>query len=119
MSDAPDVDVRSAFEALVAGIADLPATLTLPIEPAIRHQGADYTRIELREPKADQVRRAEEQLRSGPGLPHNRRNYEIQLVSAVAGVPFAVAQQMGVATLNVAMGYLDAFLAYGRGIGGI
>ena len=112
-------DIQAAFESLAAGIAELPSSFTLPIDPPIPHSGTAYDQIILREPKADHVRKAEEQLRNGPHLPHNRRNYEMHLVANVSGAPFAVVQQIGVARLNVAMAYLNSFLDYGQGTGAI
>lgn len=117
MTDEIPPDILAAFEALAAGIAEVPASFTLPLDPPIPHSGTTYSEITLREPKADQVRRAEEHLRNGPLLPHNRRNYEMHLVANVSGAPFAVVQQIGIARLNVAVSYLNAFLGYGQGTG--
>jgi hypothetical protein len=112
-----NMDLTGALHEVVDGLANLPASLTIPLDPPIEHAGGTYNQIVLQEPKADQVRQAEEQLRAGAHIPHNQTNFRMHLVSKVAGVPFAVAQQMGVARLNMAMGYLNLFLAYGRGTG--
>lgn len=111
------IDLTGALHEVVDGLANLPASLTIPLDPPIAHAGTSYTQIILQEPKADQVRQAEEQLRAGAHIPHNQTNYRMHLISKVSGVPFAVAQQMGIARLNTAMGYLNLFLAYGRGTG--
>lgn len=119
MSDAPQQSVSEAFDGLLAGIAALPDSLTIPIEPPIAFQGANYTQIVLREPKIDHVRQAQEQLRSGQNIPHNETNYRMHLVSKVAGVPFPVVQQMGVSRINAAMAFLNLFMFAGLGTGSI
>ncbi len=113
-TDAPDIS--GALFSLVEGLSEIPESFTVPIAP-IAHAGTTYTEIVLREPKSDHVRRAQEQLRTGPSLPHNVTNYEMHLIANVSGAPFEVVRQMGVARRRVAMTYLDLFLGYGPGIG--
>src|ERR1700743_2703075 len=89
-------NAEALFAEMLAGINELPASFTVPIEPPIKFNGVDYAELVLREPSTDQVRRAEEQLKFGE-MPHARRNYIMHLIANVSGVPFPVVQKMGVA----------------------
>ena len=111
------VDPTAMFEEVLQNLADLPATMTLPLDPPIEFNGGQYSSLTLREPTADEARKAEEQLRSNPMLPHNRRNRQIHLVSLVSGVPVPVIQKLGVSKLQTAMVYLNLFLDVGHGTG--
>jgi hypothetical protein len=114
MADESPLDLSGAFHEVVEGLANIPSSFTLTLAEPIAHAGTTYSELVLREPKADQVRQAEEQLRTGAHLPSNTRNYEMHLIAKASGAPFGVVQQIGIARLNVAMGYLRLFLAYGR-----
>ena len=107
---------EEAFSELLAGLEQIPASLTIPIDPPVNFGGADYAQIVLREPTVDEVRQAEEQLRFGR-TPHAVRNYEIHLVSKCSGVPLPVIQKMGVSRVLAAMAYISIFLGVGRGTG--
>lgn len=115
MSDPINTD--EIFADLLAGLGQMPASLTIPLEPAISFGGTDYTQIMLREPTSDEVRQAEEQLRFGR-TPHAMRNYEMHLVAKAAGVPLPVVQKMPVSRVQAAMMYISIFLGAGRATGG-
>lgn len=94
-----------------------PPSYTIVLDPPVKHNGADYVQLVLRAPKAGEVRRADEQLRGSSALPQlDLRN--IHLVSMVSGAPVPVIEQIGVHELNLAMAYLNLFLAYGPATGG-
>lgn len=98
--------------------AELPPSKTITINPPIKHAGASYDAIVLREPTVGEVRKADKQL--GPGITQETlRLRSIWLVSFVSGVPVPVLEQVGISTLNRAMAYLTPFLESGRGIGEI
>ncbi|MDE2342916.1 MAG: phage tail assembly protein [Betaproteobacteria bacterium] len=108
------IDLSGALHEVVEGLKELPPEFILEFAEPIPCNGNSYTCITLREPKGDQVRQAEEMLRSGPTLPHNIRNFEMHLIAKVSEAPFPVIQKMGQARINIAMQYLRLFLAYGR-----
>lgn len=105
------------FAELLEGIGELPSSLTIPLSPEITFGQQTFAELILREPTADQVRQAEEQLRTGPHMPSNQRQYQMHLISKVADVPYPVVQKMPIARLNVAMAFLNLFLSVGPGIG--
>lgn len=119
MSDNPQQSVSEAFDGLLAGLAALPDSLTIPIEPPIVWQGTTCSQLVLHEPKIDHVRQAQEQLRNGASMPHNETNYRMHLIAKVSGVPFPVVQQMGVSRINAAMAFLNLFMFAGLGTGSI
>jgi len=112
------VSAEQAFADLLQGLSDFPPQLSIPLVPAITFDGREYSEITLREPTAEEVRQAEEQLRVGAMLPHARRNYQIHLVQRASGVPLAVVSKMGVGRLEAAMAYLNLFLRVGQATGG-
>lgn len=112
------VSAEQAFADLLQAVADYPASLSIPLVPPVTFDGREYAEITLREPTAEEVRQAEEQLRVGAMLPHAQRNYKIHLVQRASGAPLAVVSKMGVGRLEAAMAYLNLFLRVGQGTGG-
>lgn len=111
-------NAEAALQELLAGVAELPSSLTIPLEPPIEIPGiGKYDQLVVREPTADEVRQAEEQLRAGEHLPHARRLYQIHLVAKCSGAPVPIVQKLGVAKLQIAYGYVSLFLGAGLGIG--
>lgn len=117
MSDTAPQDPLAMFDAMAAAVAELPASWSIPLSPSVSFNNQEYTELSLREPTADEVRKAEEHLRAGPMLPHCRRNYQMNLIAMVSGLPLPVVQKIGVAKVQMAMAYLGLFLAAGQGTG--
>lgn len=89
-----------------------PASYTIEIDPPVTFSGGEYKQLVLREPKAGEVRQADEQLRLGV-TQHALDNRNIHLIAKVAGVPVPVVELLGVTRVKIAMAYIDPFLAYG------
>lgn len=96
---------------------DIPPTLTIPIDPPVAFEGREYGQIILREPRAGQVRQADEQVRGGVTMAAMRTR-EHHLVASVSGLPFPVVERLPVSRVTLAMEYLNRFLAVGRQTGG-
>ena len=94
----------------------VPASLTLEINPPIKHAGASYDSFVLREPTIGEVRKSDRYLNGGI-TQESLRNRSIWLISFVSGVPVPVIESCGISTLNRAMAYLNVFLELGRGTG--
>jgi hypothetical protein len=77
--------------------ADIPPSLTIPIEPPIKFENRTYDQLVLREPTGGERRKAEEQMRQWPPLQaplHAVRNYEHYLISFVSGVPQPIVEKI-------------------------
>ena len=92
-----------------AEVEELPAELTLELEPQIEFKGGRYDALHLREPKVIEVRQAESHLRGNFG-PEQLRKYQIALIAKVANVPEPVAEALPISKLNAAWKYLRGFI---------
>ena len=90
--------------------AEIPSSYTVTLDPPVKYDGRDYRELVLREPRAGEVRQADEQVRNGATM-SNLRNREHHLIAKVSGVPFPVVEQAGVSRITLAMAYLNRFLA--------
>ena len=81
-----------------------PASLRVPVDPAIEHAGQTYDELLLREPTVAEV----EALDAYKGV-----TWTVKLVAAVATVPEKVVQKLGIRTLNTCSAYLTDFTAAG------
>lgn len=92
--------------------ADIPPSMTVAIEPPVTFDGREYRELVLREPRAGEVRQADEQVRNGATM-SNLRNREHHLVSKVSGVPLPVIEKLGISRITLAMEYLNRFFLDG------
>jgi hypothetical protein len=97
---------------------DLPETLTIEINPPVEFKGQTFSELNLREPKAAEMRRAEQNM-GGDGRVTlaTLTNRKIWLVSLVAGVPVPVAEALPISVLLRAANYLEGFTVPGPEIG--
>lgn len=98
--------------------ADIPPSMTVPIEPPVTFDGKEYRELVLREPKAGEVQQADQQVRNGATM-SNLRNREHHLVAKVSGVPLPVIEKLGISRITLAMEYLNRFLDGGPRTGAI
>lgn len=118
MSDAAakPQDIAEAFAGIIEGAAELPPSLTIPIDP-IPHAGTDYTEITVREPTQKQRMQAAEKLRTNFGPEAGEANYWTWMIHLTSGVPHEVISRVGVSRINIARRYIELFLDYGLQIG--
>jgi hypothetical protein len=93
-----------------------PPTLSIQLAPPIVFKGGNYTSIELREPKAGEVRKAEGQMRNGIHS-ESLRLYNMHLISMVSGLSIPVLELVPIGQFNEAAEYLAGFIESGRGTG--
>lgn len=91
-----------------------PATLELEVDVTFHAQ--HITVLRLKEPTGKQMRRAEQELVSGPNA-HTLRMFQMRLIAEVANVPFEVIDQVPVSKLNQAMDFLSLIMDAGRETG--
>ena len=107
--DAPGEDV-------VADGLDLPDACEMPLDPPLAWNGALVHSLTLREPTADQLRKARAFMRSGVTV-YTHRCYHMHLLESVAGVSAAVVHGLRIRDLTRASRHLERFIAAGRRTG--
>jgi hypothetical protein len=93
-----------------------PEAGSLPIEPPIKFAGVTYSDLDLREPLASEIRNARQLMRSSGSLFESRRA-QMQLVTAVSGLPAPVVDALPIRQLNQAARILGRFSIAGRPTG--
>lgn len=89
---------------------DLPESLAIPIDPPVEWQGQSHTVLNLREPKAGEVLRAQQNMGGGGRVTFaGVTNERIWLVHFVSGVPYPVAEALPVSVLMEAADYMEGF----------
>lgn len=92
---------------------DLPDRCTIPLDPPVELKGGGRcTELVLQEPRARQVKEAEQKLDSYISEA-SITDYEMHLVRSVSGVSDEVVKALPVVTLGRCMGFLQPFLDAG------
>lgn len=91
-------------------MSDVPDTLTIVLDPPLQADGGVLTELVLREPRAREVRAAEQQLDQALS-PASFMVYRTMLIAAVAGVKPEVAARLPIRVINRAMAYIDEFVS--------
>ena len=107
--DDPYEDIDQANEAP-------PDTLDLPIEPPLTWNKGSYPSLPLREPTAEELRKARGFMRSGV-TPYTHRSYQMELLQMVTGFNPAIIHGLRIRTLTEASRHLALFIAAGRRAG--
>lgn len=93
-------------------MSDLPETFSLQLDPPIKVKGGEVSVIELKEPRARQVRDAEARLDERLSEA-SATEYQMTLVRLVSDVPQEVVNELPIVALGQAMGFLQAFIDAG------
>ena len=107
--DDPYDDIDQAGDAL-------PDPLDLPIEPPLTWNKGVYASLPLREPTAEELRKAQAFMRSGV-TPYTHRSYQMELLQMVTGLNPAIIHGLRIRTLTEASRHLALFIAAGRKAG--
>ncbi len=91
---------------------------SIELDEPVTHRGVKYERIDLREPKLGDVRKAESHLRLG-ATADAIRSYQLTLVAAVSEIPYDAIEQFPISDLNKAGEWLSSFINAGRATGQI
>lgn len=92
---------------------ELPPSLLIELSSPIKFGDKSYDAIELREPKAGEVMKAQNDLQSTS----DTLKYGIALTSIVSGVPRNAIEQLPISKLMQAINYLMGFFDVGQEIG--
>lgn len=102
--------------ALGNGVARLPETLDIELDPPIEWNNSTYHQIHLEEPTGHMVERAEAELAGNMNV-HTMRKYQIALVSQASNTPRQVIERMRISQIVEASDFLQRFIASGRATG--
>lgn len=91
----------------------LPPSLLIELETPIKMGDKSYDALELREPKAGEVMKAQNELQSTA----DTLKYGVMLTSIVSGVPRNAIEQLPISKLMQAINYLMGFFDSGLEIG--
>lgn len=82
-------------------------SMMIEFSPPIEWNGGTYDAIELREPKAVEVLKAQAELK---GTADSTMKFGVALICAIAGKPRQVIEQMPISKLMAGIDYLTGFL---------
>lgn len=90
--------------------------LDIVLSPPVKSAGTTYDTLSLEEPTTGAVRQAERAF-NGQDSASASRNYQITLVSRVAGIPYAAAGALPISVCNRAAAFCRGFIMAGRPTG--
>ena len=93
-----------------APVDNLPDSYDMPLDPPVVVKGVTYDVLHLQEPRAQQVRQAEQKLDANLSEA-SITDYYIALIQSVAKVPPVVVEALSVRQFGEAYGFLERFIA--------
>jgi hypothetical protein len=87
---------------------DHPPSLVITFDEPLEWNGKSVSELELREPKAGEVLKCQQELNNTPG---SQWKFGMALIGAVSGHPRQIIDQMPVSKMLEAINYLTSFLS--------
>ena len=93
-----------------------PQAIEMPLSASLSFSGGQVTSLSLREPTAEELRRARNLMRTAT-TPYTHRSYEMSLLESVTGLPAEVIHGLRIRDLTRASRHLAGFIEAGRKTG--